>query len=164
MGINVALDGPSGAGKSTIAKAVAKKLEYVYVDTGAMYRSIAYYVISKGADLSDPEQIKPLLGEISIKLCYTEAGQRVMLNDEDVSDKIRTPEISMGASKESAIPEVREFLHELQKNIAKENNIIMDGRDIGTVVLPNADVKIFLTAAPEARAERRFKELQEKGD
>ena len=164
MGINVALDGPSGAGKSTIAKAVAKKLEYVYVDTGAMYRSIAYYVISKGADLSDPEQIKPLLGEISIKLCYTEAGQRVMLNDEDVSDKIRTPEISMGASKVSAIPEVREFLLELQKNIAKENNIIMDGRDIGTVVLPNADVKIFLTAAPEARAERRFRELQEKGD
>lgn len=164
MGINVALDGPSGAGKSTIAKAVAKKLEYVYVDTGAMYRSIAYYVISKGADLSDPEQIKPLLGDISIKLCYTEAGQRVMLNDEDVSDKIRTPEISMGASKVSAIPEVREFLLELQKNIAKENNIIMDGRDIGTVVLPNADVKIFLTAAPEARAERRFKELQEKGD
>ena len=118
MGINVALDGPSGAGKSTIAKAVAKKLEYVYVDTGAMYRSIAYYVISKGADLSDPEQIKPLLGEISIKLCYTEAGQRVMLNDEDVSDKIRTPEISMGASKVSAIPEVREFLLELQKNIS----------------------------------------------
>ena len=120
MGINVALDGPSGAGKSTIAKAVAKKLEYVYVDTGAMYRSIAYYVISKGADLSDPEQIKPLLADISIKLCYTEAGQRVMLNDEDVSDKIRTPEISMGASKVSAIPEVREFLLELQKNIAKK--------------------------------------------
>ena len=163
MGINVALDGPSGAGKSTIAKAVAKKLEYVYVDTGAMYRSIAYYVISKGADLSDPEQIKPLLGEISIKLCYTEAGQRVMLNDEDVSDKIRTPEISMGASKVSAIPEVREFLLELQKNIAKENNIIMDGRDIGTVVLPNASVKIFLTASPEIRAKRRVKQLEEKG-
>lgn len=164
MGINVALDGPSGAGKSTIAKAVAKKLEYVYVDTGAMYRSIAYYVISKGADLSDPEQIKPLLGEISIKLCYTEAGQRVMLNDEDVSDKIRTPEISMGASKVSAIPEVREFLLELQKNIAKENNIIMDGRDIGTVVLPDADLKIFLTASAEERASRRYLELEDKPD
>ena len=163
MGINVALDGPSGAGKSTIAKAVAKKLEYVYVDTGAMYRSIAYYVISKGADISDPEQIKPLLGEISIKLCYTEAGQRVMLNDEDVSDKIRTPEISMGASKVSAIPEVREFLLELQKNIAKENNIIMDGRDIGTVVLPDADVKVYLTASSAVRAKRRYNELKEKG-
>ena len=164
MGINVALDGPSGAGKSTIAKAVAKKLEYVYVDTGAMYRSIAYYVISKGADLSDPEQIKPLLGEISIKLCYTEAGQRVMLNDEDVSDKIRTPEISMGASKVSAIPEVREFLLELQKNIAKENNIIMDGRDIGTTILPNAEVKIYLTASADTRAKRRALEYEQKGE
>ena len=164
MGINVALDGPSGAGKSTIAKAVAKKLEYVYVDTGAMYRSIAYYVISKGADLSDPEQIKPLLGEISIKLCYTEAGQRVMLNDKDVSDKIRTPEISMGASKVSAIPEVREFLLELQKNIAKENNIIMDGRDIGTTILPNAEVKIYLTASVDTRAKRRALEYEQKGE
>ena len=164
MGINVALDGPSGAGKSTIAKAVAKKLEYVYVDTGAMYRSIAYYVISKGAELSDPEQIKPLLGEISIKLCYTEAGQRVMLNDEDVSDKIRTPEISMGASKVSAIPEVREFLLELQKNIAKENNIIMDGRDIGTTILPNAEVKIYLTASADTRAKRRALEYEQKGE
>lgn len=164
MGINVALDGPSGAGKSTIAKAVAKKLEYVYVDTGAMYRSIAYYAVSKGAELSDVSQVKSLLPEISIKLCYTEAGQRVMLNDEDVSDKIRTPEISMGASKVSAIPEVREFLFDLQQGIAKENNIIMDGRDIGTVVLPNADVKIFLTATPEARADRRYRELKEKGD
>lgn len=163
MGINVALDGPSGAGKSTIAKAVAKKLEYVYVDTGAMYRSIAYYVISKGADLSDPEQIKPLLADISIKLCYTEAGQRVMLNDEDVSDKIRTPEISMGASKVSAIPEVREFLLELQKNIAKENNIIMDGRDIGTVVLPNADVKIFSHSRSRGKSRKTFQGASGKG-
>ena len=129
-----------------------------------MYRSIAYYVISKGADLADPGQIKPLLGEISIKLCYTEAGQRVILNDEDVSDKIRTPEISMGASKVSAIPEVREFLLELQKNIAKENNIIMDGRDIGTTILPNAEVKIYLTASADTRAKRRALEYEQKGE
>lgn len=128
MGINVALDGPSGAGKSTIAKAVAKKLEYVYVDTGAMYRSIAYYVISKGADLSDPEQIKPFLGEIYIKLCYTEAGQRVILNDEDVSDKIRTPEISMGASKVSAIPEVREFLLALEIDTNRDHRHLSHSR------------------------------------
>lgn len=164
MGINIALDGPSGAGKSTIAKKAAAKMEYVYVDTGAMYRSIACYVISKGISPDDSDAVISLLKEIDIKLAYTDAGQRVLLNGEDVSDKIRTPEISMGASKVSAIPEVREFLLELQKNIAKENNIIMDGRDIGTVVLPNADVKIFLTASAEERAGRRFKELQEKGD
>lgn len=164
MSINCALDGPSGAGKSTIAKAVAKKLEYVYVDTGAMYRSIAYYAISKGADLENTQAVTSLLSEIKIELKYTENGQRVFLNDEDVSDKIRTPEVSMGASKVSAIPAVREFLLDLQKDIAKNNNIIMDGRDIGTVVLPEAQVKIFLTASAEERAKRRFKELQEKGD
>ena len=164
MGINVALDGPSGAGKSTIAKMVAKKLQYVYVDTGALYRSIAYYVLSKGVDPKDAEQVTALLGEIDVKLAYADDAQKVMLNGEDVSDKIRTPEVSMGASAVSAIPQVREFLFALQQNIAKENNIIMDGRDIGTVVLPNADVKIFLTATAEERANRRFKELSEKGD
>ena len=164
MSINIALDGPSGAGKSTIAKAVAKKLEYVYVDTGALYRSIALYVIEHGVDLNNIDDIKASLKNIDLKLAYIEGSQRVLLCGEDVSDKIRTPEISMGASKVSAIPAVREFLFDLQQNIAKENNIIMDGRDIGTVVLPNADVKIFLTASARERANRRFKELQEKGD
>ena len=164
MGINVALDGPSGAGKSTIAKMTAKKLHYVYVDTGALYRSIAYYTLSKGVDPKDEQQVIALLDEIDVKLAYADDAQKVILNGEDVSDKIRTPEVSMGASGVSAIPKVREFLFELQQNIAKENDIIMDGRDIGTVVLPNADVKIFLTATAEERANRRYKELSEKGD
>ena len=164
MKINVALDGPSGAGKSTIAKAVAKKLDYVYVDTGALYRTIAYYVISCGIDVKDEAAVVSCLDKIKIELKYIGGAQHVMLGTEDVSDKIRTPEISMGASAVSAIPKVREFLFGLQQDIAKHNNIIMDGRDIGTVVLPNAQVKIFLTAAAEERANRRFKELQEKGD
>ncbi len=164
MKINVALDGPSGAGKSTIAKAVAKKLEYVYVDTGALYRTIAYYVISNGFDAKDENAVVSCLDKINVKLKYISGAQHVMLNGEDVSDKIRTPEISMGASAVSAIPKVREFLFDLQQDIAKHNNIIMDGRDIGTVVLSNAQVKIFLTATAEERANRRFKELQEKGD
>lgn len=164
MGINIALDGPSGAGKSTIAKMLAKKMQYVYVDTGALYRSIAYYVISKGVDPKDSDSVVPLLEDVNVQLTYADDAQHVMLNGEDVSDKIRTPEVSMGASVVSAIPAVREFLFALQQNIAKENNIIMDGRDIGTVVLPNADVKVFLTATAEERANRRFKELSEKGD
>lgn len=163
MGINVALDGPSGAGKSTIAKMTAAKLGYVYVDTGALYRSIAYYVISNGVKPEEAAEVVLLLSQIDVKLVYKDGSQHVMLNGDDVSDKIRTPEISMGASAVSAIPEVREFLFGLQQNIAKENNIIMDGRDIGTVVLPDADVKIFLTASAEERARRRFNELQEKG-
>lgn len=164
MGINIAIDGPSGAGKSTIAKAIAKKLEYVYVDTGALYRSIALHMIRKGVDVKDEEKVVENLEGLDVKLGYVDGTQRVILNGEDVSELIRTPEISMGASAVSAIPKVREFLFDLQQNIAKENNIIMDGRDIGTVVLPNADVKIFLTASAEKRAERRFKELSEKGD
>lgn len=164
MKINVALDGPSGAGKSTIAKAVAKKLGYVYVDTGALYRTIAYHVISGGIDPKDEIEAVAALDQINISLEYISGAQHVILNGDDVSDKIRTPEISMGASAVSAIPKVREFLFDLQKDIAKKNNVIMDGRDIGTVVLPNAQVKIFLTASAEERANRRFKELQEKGD
>lgn len=164
MSINIALDGPSGAGKSTIAKAAAKKLEYVYVDTGALYRSIALYLVEHKVNSDNIEDVKSALSGVDLKLAYVDGSQRVMLCGEDVSDKIRTPEISMGASKVSAIPAVREFLFDLQQNIAKENNIIMDGRDIGTVVLPNADVKIYLTASAEERANRRFKELQEKGD
>ena len=164
MGINVALDGPSGAGKSTIAKAVAAKMKYVYVDTGAMYRAVACYMVTSGTDLDNKDEIIAKLKDISIKLEYMDGVQHVILNGEDVSEKIRTPEISMAASKTSAIPEVRTFLFDLQQTMAKENDIIMDGRDIGTVVLPNADVKVFLTASAEERAKRHFKELQEKGD
>lgn len=164
MGINVALDGPSGAGKSTIAKRIAAKLGYVYVDTGALYRSIAYYVIANGISPEDSGSVIAALPDIDVKLEYREGSQHVVVNNDDVSDKIRTPEISMGASAVSAIPEVRAFLFDLQRDIAKKNDIIMDGRDIGTVVLPDAQVKIFLTASAEERANRRFKELQEKGD
>lgn len=163
MKINVAVDGPAGAGKSTLAKAAAKELGFIYVDTGALYRSIAYYVIKKGADPKSAEQVVPLLDEINPELRYTDGVQHVFVNGEDVSGLIRTPEISMGASGVSAIPQVREFLFKLQKDIAAENNIIMDGRDIGTVVLPHAQVKVYLTASDKVRADRRCKELCEKG-
>lgn len=164
MSINIALDGPSGAGKSTIAKMLAKKMEYVYVDTGALYRSIALFMLRNNIDINDDNAVAERLSEVDVKLVYENGSQHVMLCGEDVSDKIRTPEVSMGASRVSAIPAVRQFLFDLQKTIANENNIIMDGRDIGTVVLPNADVKIFLTASAEERAKRRFKELSENGD
>ena len=163
MKINVAVDGPAGAGKSTLAKAAAKELGFIYVDTGALYRSIAYYVIRKGADPKSAEQVIPLLDEIRPELRYIDGVQHVFVNGEDVSDYIRTPEISMGASGVSAIPQARTFLFKLQKNIAAENDIIMDGRDIGTVVLPDAQVKIYLTASDKVRADRRYKELCEKG-
>lgn len=161
--INVAIDGPAGAGKSTIAKAAAKELGYIYVDTGALYRAIAYNAVTTGAVESD-EKIISMLDNTNVELKYVDGVQAVYLNGEDVSAFIRTPEISMGASKVSAIPEVRAFLLNLQRDIAKNNNVIMDGRDIATVVLPNADVKIFLFASPECRAERRYKELIEKGE
>lgn len=164
MSINIAIDGPAGAGKSTIAKAVARKFGYIYVDTGALYRAIAYYVLSQGKDVNNAGAVENLLHDIVPELKYIGGEQRVFLNGEDVSDLIRTPEVSMGASAVSVIPRVREFLFDLQKKIAAENNVVMDGRDIGTVVLPNADVKIFLTASPEERARRRHKELSEKGD
>ncbi len=164
MSINIALDGPSGAGKSTIAKAIAAKFGYIYVDTGALYRTVALYMLRNGVDVSDAEQVSAKLDGLSVKLAYSDGTQRVLLNGEDVSDLIRTPEISMGASAVSAVPEVRKFLFDTQKTIAAENNIIMDGRDIGTVVLPDAQVKIFLTASAEERARRRFAELSEKGD
>ncbi len=164
MPINIAMDGPAGAGKSTVAKAAAKTLGFIYVDTGALYRSVAYYAVSKGADCKNAGEVVPLLSEITPELRFIDGAQRVFLNGEDVSDKIRTPEISMGASAVSAIPEVRAFLFDLQRKIAAENNVIMDGRDIGTVVLPNADLKIFFTASPEERARRRHNELTEKGE
>ncbi len=164
MGINIAIDGPSGAGKSTIAKMLAAKMRYVYVDTGALYRAVAYFMVKNSTDLHSEEAVSAALSGASVALAYQDGAQRVILNGEDVSDSIRTPEISMAASAVSAMPAVREFLFALQQKIAKENNIIMDGRDIGTVVLPHADVKIFLTADAEERARRRFLELSEKGD
>ena len=162
--INVAIDGPAGAGKSTIAKAAAKALGFIYVDTGALYRTIALNAVRTGV-IDDTDKIIEMLGSTDVKLGFADDGtQCVYLNGEDVSSQIRTPEISMGASKVSAIPKVREFLLDLQRDIAKENNVIMDGRDIATVVLPDAKPKIFLYASPECRAERRYKELIEKGE
>ena len=162
--INVAIDGPAGAGKSTIAKAAARHLGFIYVDTGALYRTVALNAVRNGI-LDDTDKIIKMLEITDVKLGFAEDGtQCVYLNGEDVSDQIRTPEISMGASKVSAIPKVREFLLDLQRNIARENNVIMDGRDIATVVLPNARPKIFLFASPECRAQRRYRELLEKGE
>lgn len=157
--VNIAIDGPAGAGKSTIAKMVSAQLGYIYVDTGALYRAIALYVNENG--ITD-ENILQALDGADVSLKFTGGKQCVFLGDRDVSDLIRTPEISMEASRVSAIPAVREYLFETQQKIARENNVIMDGRDIGTVVLPDADVKIFLTASAEERANRRYKELSEK--
>ena len=161
--INVAIDGPAGAGKSTVAKAAAKELGYIYVDTGALYRTIALNAVRHGI-LNDTEKIEAMLSDTKVELKYADGVQSVYLNGEDVSGLIRTPEISMGASVVSAIPKVRAFLLDLQRDIAKKNNVIMDGRDIATVVLPNADVKIFLFASPECRAKRRYDELIENGE
>lgn len=158
--INVAIDGPAGAGKSSIAKATAAEIGYIYVDTGALYRSVALFALENGLDSDD---LVKSLDKINVSLEFVDGSQHVILNGADVSDKIRTAEVSMNASKVSAIPEVREFLFGLQKKIAAENNIIMDGRDIGTVVLPDADLKVFLTASAEERANRRFKEMTDSG-
>lgn len=160
--ISVAIDGPSAAGKSTIAKLAAKKLGFIYVDTGAMYRAIGYFVKSKNINLQDEKNIIKALKEINIDINYIEDQQHIYLNNEDVSEKIRSNEISMAASVVSKIKEVRDFLLDKQRKLAKTNNIIMDGRDIGTVVLPDAQIKIFLTASLNSRANRRFKELKEK--
>lgn len=164
MAINIAIDGPAGAGKSSTAKLIAKKLGYIYVDTGALYRTVGLYSIRKGTDTKDAEKVIATLPDVKVELKFIDGLQHVFLNGEDVSDAIRTPEASMGASNVSAIPKVREFLFDLQRSIAANNNCIMDGRDIGTVVLPNADVKIFLTASVEERANRRYKEMLEKGE
>lgn len=158
--INVAIDGPAGAGKSSIAKATAAEIGFIYVDTGALYRSVALFALENGLD---SDGLVKSLDKINVSLEFVDGSQHVILNGADVSDKIRTAEVSMNASKVSAIPEVREFLFGLQKKIAAENNIIMDGRDIGTVVLPDADLKIFLTASAEERANRRFKEMTDPG-
>ena len=161
--IQIAIDGPGGAGKSTISKAVAAKLGIVYVDTGALYRTVGYYVRSQSVDPHDREAVAALLDDITIEVRYLDGTQRVFLNGEDLGDRIRTPEMSMYASAVSAIPAVRAFLLETQKDIARKNSVIMDGRDIGTVILPNADVKIYLTASAECRARRRYDELIAKG-
>lgn len=161
--IKVAIDGPSGSGKSSVAKAVSAKLGIVYVDTGALYRSVGYYVRTKNKDPKNADEVSALLPEITLDIKYEDGVQCVYLNGENLGDKIRQPEISMYASAVSAIPAVREFLLETQRSIARRNSVIMDGRDIGTVILPDADVKIFMTASNEARALRRYKELTEKG-
>lgn len=161
---SVAIDGPSGAGKSTLAKKVADRFGFMYVDTGAIYRTVGLAVYRAGLDPKSSEQVEPLLPKIDIDLGYGEDGlQKMYLNGEDVSGLIRTPEISMYASDVSAIPAVRAFLLEMQRATARKMSVVMDGRDIGTVVLPDAGLKIFLTASPEARAKRRLKELLEKG-
>ena len=161
--ISIAIDGPAGAGKSTIAKGVAKKFGYIYVDTGAIYRTLAYYMLSNNILPEQTDKIISNLNNAKVEIKYIDGTQCVLLNGEDVSGKIRTPQISMAASTVSAIPEVRTHLLSIQRDLAKENNVIMDGRDIGTVVLPNATIKIFLTASVECRADRRYKEMVEKG-
>lgn len=161
--MKVAIDGPAGAGKSVVAKAVAKELGFLYVDTGAMYRAIGLYVLRKGKTPSKMEDVEPLLPEISEEWRFVDGEQRIFLNGEDVSGLIRTEEVSMAASDVSALPTVREFLLEQQRAMAEKQDVIMDGRDIGTVVLPDAELKIFMTATPEIRARRRFLQLREKG-
>lgn len=164
MSIAIAIDGPAGAGKSSLSKEVAKELSFIYVDTGALYRTIGLAASRKGLKKEDKAEIISMLNDIDVKLSFNDEGtQIVLLNGEDVSSFIRTPEASMFASAVSAIPEVRAYLLDLQRNMAKSDNVIMDGRDIGTVVLPDAKIKIFLTASPEKRAMRRHKENIEKG-
>ncbi len=161
--MKVAIDGPAGAGKSVIARAVAKELGFIYVDTGALYRGIGLYAVEKGRNTTCAEEIVPLLDEIEEELRFIDGEQHVILNGRDVNGLIRTEEVSKAASDVSAIPEVRKFLFDMQRNIAENNDVIMDGRDIGTVVLPDAELKIFLTAKPEIRAKRRVLQLAEKG-
>lgn len=164
MSIAIAIDGPAGAGKSTISKSAAKELGFIYVDTGALYRTVGLAASRNNIEAVEGETLDNFLNTITVELTFNDKGEQIVLLDgEDVSAFIRTPEASMMASKISAIPSVRAYLLDLQRNMAKTNNVIMDGRDIGTVVLPDAEVKIFLTASPEARAERRYKELIEKG-
>ena len=161
--VAIAIDGPAGAGKSTIARKLAEKTGYIYVDTGALYRTVALSISKNGINPQDVPAVVEHIGKISVDIKYIDGEQRVILNGEDVSSLIRTPEVSMMASVTSAIPEIRAFLLGLQRKLAKEHNVVMDGRDIATVVLPDAKVKIFLTASPEVRAKRRYDELILKG-
>ena len=160
----IAIDGPAGAGKSTLARRTAAALGFRYVDTGAIYRTVALKVLWEKADPADPAQVVPLLEGLEIHMGYEDGAQKMYLEGEDVSGAIRRHKVSGAASQVSAIPEVRAFLLEFQRKLARESSVVMDGRDIGTVVLPNADVKIFLTAAPEARAQRRLLELEQRGE
>lgn len=162
--ISIAIDGPSGAGKSSLAKRLAAALGYVYVDTGAMYRAIGLYALRRGVPPADRPAVCALLPEITLRLAYEACAQHLYLNGEDVSAAVRAEEVGMAASAVSAHPEVRAFLLEMQRRMARSQNVLMDGRDIGTVVLPDATLKIFLTAAPEARARRRLAELAAKGE
>ena len=164
MTFNIAVDGPAGAGKSTIAKAVAARLGFVYVDTGAMYRTIAVYLLQQGIDCEDEESLNRALREIDIRMTYEDGKQQMILNGENVTGLLRTEEVSHMASVSSAKPQVRARLTDLQQEIAQRENVIMDGRDIGTVILPHAQLKIFLTASPHARALRRYLEMKEKGE
>ncbi len=161
--IQIAIDGPSGAGKSSLSRAIAKALGIVYVDTGALYRTVGYFARTKGIAIENAADVVPFLDDVCVEVRYENGAQHVYLNGEDLGDRIREPEISMYASAVSAVPAVRAFLLETQKKIARENSVIMDGRDIGTVILPDAQVKIFLTASNEERARRRVAELAEKG-
>ena len=161
--VAIAIDGPAGAGKSTIARKLAEKTGYIYVDTGALYRTVALSISRNGIDPLDISAVVSHIAEIAVDIKYIDGEQRVILNGEDVSELIRTPEVSMTASVTSAIPEVRAFLLGLQRKLAEEHNVVMDGRDIATVVLPDAKVKVFLTASPEIRARRRYDELVLKG-
>ena len=165
MGLNsVAIDGPSGAGKSTLARRAAQALGYLYVDTGAIYRALGLFALERGADPADEAAVEALLPQAEIRMEHGEDGaQRMYLCGEDVTEAIRRPEVSRAASLVSAIPAVRAYLLEMQRDLARRHDVVMDGRDIGTVVLPQATVKIFLTASPEARARRRYKELEERG-
>ena len=163
MSYNIAIDGPAGAGKSTIAKRVSAELSFIYVDTGAMYRAIALYLLKNAIQPEDLDGVKHALGEIEIAIRYVGGEQHVLLNGEDVSGQIRTEEVGNMASKSSALPCVREKLLELQQKLARENDVVMDGRDIGTNILPDAQLKIYLTASVDTRANRRYKELLEKG-
>ena len=160
---SIAIDGPAGAGKSTLARRLAKELGYIYVDTGAMYRAIGLYALRAGADPADRAAVEPMLPEISLRLENQAGEQKIFLNGEDVSAAIRAEQVGMAASAVAAIPAVRAFLLELQRGMARAQNVLMDGRDIGTVILPDASVKIFLTASPEARARRRWLENKAKG-
>lgn len=164
MGYNVAIDGPAGAGKSTIAKLVAKEKGYIYVDTGAMYRGLAIHFLDKGIQPQETEKVIEACKDAEVTIAYEDAIQHVYLNGKDISSRLRNEEVGNMASVTSAIPEVRKKLLELQQNLAKTQNVIMDGRDIGTCVLPHADVKVYLTASVETRAKRRYQELQEKGE
>ena len=157
--IAIAIDGPSGAGKSTIARSIAKQLGYIYVDTGALYRAIGLYGLRCGADTTSAQAMQPLLGQIDLRLEYQQGEQKVLLNGQDVSQAIRTQPVAMAASNVSAIGAVRQFLFDLQRQMAVEHNVVMDGRDIGTVVLPDAQIKIFLTASVKERARRRYEQL-----